>query len=466
MLERDVRCRPSAGRFRRGRSSIQRRGLSVEWYEAGALMLGTVLVLMAIGLPVALAFVAANMVGVFVFMGGFIGIEQLIDNASDSLSIFLLVTVPLFIMMGNLFFHTGLAVPVFDALDALFGRIPGRLSYVTISGGTVFAALSGSSMANTAMMGSLMVPEMTKRGYKRHMSIGPVMGSGGLAILIPPSALAVLLGSLAEINVGALLIAGVLPGLVLAAFYASLIYAQVKIDPTAAPSYDAPSLSWGSRIRLVAVNVMPMSLVIFFVIGFIILGIATPTESAAFGVLGTLILAAVYRRLSWTVIYKSLEGSLKVTVMVLFIILGSLTFSQVFAFSGATGGFINWATDFELPPIVVVLAMFGVLLVFGMFVDAVSMLLITLPVFMPLAIAVGYDPIWFGIIMLLAIEMSATTPPFGLLLYVMLGVAPRGTTFPQVVRAGFPFLLCDAILFALLLLFPGLALYLPSLIRV
>ena len=398
----------------------------MEWYEAGALMLGMVLVLMALGLPVALAFMAANMVGVFVFMGGFIGIEQLIDNTSDSLSIFLLVTVPLFIMMGNIFFHTGLATPVFDALDALFGRIPGRLSYVTVAGGTVFAALSGSSIANTAMMGSLMVPEMNERGYKRHMSIGPVIGSGGLAILIPPSALAVLLGSLAEINVGALLIAGILPGLLLAALYALLIYAQVKIDPSAAPSYDAPSLSWTTKLQLIAVNVLPMGLVIFFVVGFIILGIATPTESAAFGVLGTLILAGFYGRLNWTAIYKSLEGSLKVTVMVLFIILGSLTFSQIFAFSGATGGFIAWATEFSLAPVVVVLAMFGVLLIFGMFVDAVSMLLITLPVFMPLAVAVGYDPIWFGIVMLLAIEMSATTPPFGLLLYVMLGVAPRG----------------------------------------
>ena len=437
----------------------------MEWYEAGALMLGMVLVLMALGLPVALAFMAANMVGVFVFMGGFIGIEQLIDNTSDSLSIFLLVTVPLFIMMGNIFFHTGLATPVFDALDALFGRIPGRLSYVTVAGGTVFAALSGSSIANTAMMGSLMVPEMNERGYKRHMSIGPVIGSGGLAILIPPSALAVLLGSLAEINVGALLIAGILPGLLLAALYGLLIYTQVKLDPSAAPSYDAPLLSWTTKLRLIAVNVLPMGLVIFFVVGFIILGIATPTESAAFGVLGTLILAGFYRRLNWTVIYKSLEGSLKVTVMVLFIILGSLTFSQIFAFSGATGGFIAWATEFSLAPVVVVLAMFGVLLIFGMFVDAVSMLLITLPVFMPLAIAVGYDPIWFGIVMLLAIEMSATTPPFGLLLYVMLGVAPRGTTFPQVVRASFPFLVCDAILFTALILFPSLALYLPSLIR-
>ena len=437
----------------------------MEWYEAGSLMLGMVLVLMAIGLPVALAFMAANMVGVFVFMGGFIGIEQLIDNSSSTLSIFLLVTIPLFIMMGNVFFHTGIAIHVFDALDSLFGRIPGRLSYVTIGGGTIFAALSGSSMANTAMMGSLLVPEMNRRGYKSFMSIGPVIGSGGLAILIPPSALAVLLGSLAEINVGTLLIAGILPGLVLAVLYVATVYIQVRLDPEAAPAYEVESISWGTKLLLVATNILPMGLVIFFVIGFIILGLATPTESAAFGVLGTLILAAAYRRLSWQVLYKALEGSLKVTVMVLFIILGSLTFSQIFAFSGATAGAIKWATGFESAPVIIVLIMFGAMLFLGMFIDAVSILLITLPVFMPLAVAVGYDPIWFGIIMLLAIEMSGTTPPFGLLLYVMLGVAPKGTTFPEVVRAGLPYLFCDAILFALLLAYPMLALYLPSLIR-
>ena len=437
----------------------------MEWYEAGSLMLGMVLVLMAVGLPVALAFMAANMVGVFVFMGGFIGIEQLIDNTSSTLSIFLLVTIPLFIMMGNVFFHTGIAIHVFDALDSLFGRIPGRLSYVTIGGGTIFAALSGSSMANTAMMGSLLVPEMNRRGYKSYMSIGPVIGSGGLAILIPPSALAVLLGSLAEINVGTLLIAGILPGLVLAVLYVSTVYIQVRLDPEAAPAYEMEAISWGTKLRLVATNILPMGLVIFFVIGFIILGLATPTESAAFGVLGTLILAAAYRRLTWQVLYKTLEGSLKVTVMVLFIILGSLTFSQIFAFSGATAGAIKWATGFESAPVIIVLIMFGAMLFLGMFIDAVSILLITLPVFMPLAVAVGYDPIWFGIIMLLAIEMSGTTPPFGLLLYVMLGVAPKGTTFPQVVRAGLPYLFCDAILFALLLAYPMLALYLPSLIR-
>ena len=181
----------------------------MEWYEAAGLLLACVLAMMAIGLPVAYSFLVANLVGVYVFMGGTVGIEQMVANTADSISSFLLVAVPLFVLMGNIFFHTGIGKEVFDALDSLFGRVPGRLSYATVAGGTLFAALSGSQMANTAMMGSLMIPEMQGRGYKVHLALGPVMGSGGLAVLIPPSALGVLLGSLAGLDVAALLMAGV-----------------------------------------------------------------------------------------------------------------------------------------------------------------------------------------------------------------------------------------------------------------
>ncbi|MSP51293.1 MAG: TRAP transporter large permease [Alphaproteobacteria bacterium] len=434
----------------------------MEWYWAAILMLGLVFGTMALGLPVAVAFMTTNMIGVYIFMGGTIGIEQLVDNASDSLSSFLLVTVPLFIMMGEVFFHTGVASNVFDALDKLFGAVRGRLSYVAVAGGTLFAALSGSAMANTAMMGSLMVPEMMRRGYKSHMAMGPIQGSAGLAILIPPSALGVLLGSLAEINISALLIAGIVPGLVLAAMYIALVAVQVRIDPQAAPSYDVPYVAWGERLWGVVVNVLPMGLVIFFVIGFMMLGIATPTEAAAFGVLGAIILAVVYQKFTWAVAVKAMTGTLRVSVMVFFIILASTTFSQIFAFSGATAGAIKWALSFDLAPILMVVAMFAIILVLGCFIDGVSILLITLPVFMPLAKAIGYDQIWFGVVMLIGIEMGGLTPPFGLQLFVMQAVAPKGTRFEDVVRSAIPYLGCNVLIFFALLAFPALALWLPS----
>jgi tripartite ATP-independent transporter DctM subunit len=437
----------------------------VEWYWAAALMVGMVLVLMGLGFPVAVAFLAANAVGVYLFMGGWVGFEQLVGSASDSLSSFILVTVPLFIIMGNVFYHSGVAIKVFDALDALFGRLPGRLSYVTVAGGTLFAALSGSAMANAAMMGSLMVPEMVRRGYHPRMAMGPIMGCAGLAILIPPSALAVLLGSLAQLNVGALLIAGIGPGLVLALLYTVLIWFQLKRDPAAAPSYEVQRRSGREILALMVKNIAPMGIVVFCVVGLIVIGIATPTEAAAFGVLGTLVVVAIFRKLTWNVIYLSLKSSLNVTVMVFFILLGSFTFSQVFAFSGATEGLIQWATSFDVTPVVILVIMISLLLILGCFIDGISMLLITLPVFMPLAVKLGYDPIWFGVVMLVTVEMGAISPPFGLTLYVMMGVAPPGTRFADVVNAGIPYFFSGIVLILLIMMFPQMALWLPSFMR-
>ena len=434
-----------------------------EWYGIAGFLVGMVVVFMLLGIPVAFAFLTANIIGAMIYMGGLDAMPQIVVNAVESVTIFALIPVPLFIIMGELFFHTGLAIRVFDALDLCFGRLPGRLSYITVVGGTIFATLSGSTMANTAMMGSMMVPEMTSRGYKKHMSMGPILGTGGLAMIIPPSALAVLLASLAEIDIGKLLIAGVLPGLVLAALYSILIYAQVKIDKDAAPEYVVESTSFGRILLALLLNVLPMGFVVFCVIGLIILGIATPTESAGFGALGVLILAALYRVLSWDVVVKSVAGSVRVTAMVLLIILASSTFSQLLAFTGASAGLIEWATKVDLAPIVMLLIMFGVLLILGMFMDQVSMMLLTVPIFFPLAQTLQFDLIWFGLVMLLALEISLTTPPFGLLLFVMIGVAPQGTTLWQVAMAAAPYIGCALIVLVLLILFPGLALYLPGL---
>jgi len=434
-----------------------------EWYTIAGFLVGMVIVLMLLGLPVAFAFLTANFIGAMIFMGGFDAMPQIVVNAVESVTIFALIPVPLFIIMGELFFHTGLAVRVFDALDRCFGRLPGRLSYITVAGGTIFATLSGSTMANTAMMGALMVPEMSARGYKKHMSMGPILGTGGLAMIIPPSALGALLASLAEIDIGKLLIAGVLPGLVLAILYSVLIYVQVKLDPEAAPSYEVEKSPVGEMLWSLLINVLPMGLIVFCVIGLIILGIATPTEAAGFGAFGVLVLGVIYRVLTWDIIVKSFAGSVRVTAMVLLIILASSTFSQLLAFTGASAGMIEWATNVQLVPLVMLLIMFGVLLVLGMFMDQVSMMLLTVPIFFPLAEALQFDLIWFGLIMLLALEISLTTPPFGLLLFVMMGVAPKGTTLWQVALAAVPYIGCALFVLVLLIIFPGLALYLPSL---
>ena len=318
-------------------------------------------------------------------------------------------------------------------------------------------------MGSTALLGSLMVPEMTRRGYKKHMSIGPILGTGGLAIIIPPSALAVLLATLAQIDVGALLIAGVIPGLILAAFYIGTIFLQTRMDPKAAPAYEVEGQTIVEKMGLLARDVVPMIGLMVAIVVMMINGIVTPSEAAAFGALGVLILALFYRCLTWDAIKASIRGALRVTLMAYLIVFGSATFSQLLAFSGASRGLINWATGFELDPIYMLIVMFCVLLILGMFMEQISMMLLTVPIFFPLALSLGFDPIWFGLIMLLALEISFTTPPFGLLLFVMKGVAPSDTTMRQIYLAAIPFIVCSLLLVVLLVLFPALALWLPSL---
>ncbi len=434
----------------------------MEWYWAFALLLGTVISFMALGVPVAFSFIATNFIAIVVFAGTS-GMIQVVDNSTQLITRFILGPVPMFIMMGSLFFHTGLAIKVFDGLDAIFGRLPGRLCYLTVAGGSIFSTLTGSSMANTAMLGSLMVPEMNRRGYSRKMSMGPILGTGGLAMIIPPSALGVLLAAIAEIDVGRLLVAGFLPGFVLAMLYAGMITLQLIRNPGSAPAYDVPHMSLGIKIRMVSTNILPMGLIVFMVIGFIVLGVATPTEAAACGVLGVMILAALFRSLSFQSVTTAVEATIKVGAMVFLILMNSTVFSQMLAYSGASKGLIEWVTSYELHKFIILLMMFCVLILLGMFMDATSMMLITVPIFFPLAHALGFDLIWFGLFVLITIEMAGTTPPFGLLLYVMLGVAPKGTTLFQVAGAAFPFLVCDTILILILVAFPELALWLPSL---
>ena len=436
----------------------------MDWYAALAVMIGLILLLMGIGVPVAFAFFATNIVAIYLFMGGALGVKQMVANFGDAVSVYALTPLPLFLIMGSLFFRSGLGDNVFYAVDICIGRVRARLSYIVVLAGAVFAALSGSSLANTGMMGTAMVPEMLKRGYKPHMSFGPVLGAGGLAVIIPPSSLAVLLGSLAQIDVGALLIAGFIPGLLLTAMYIALITVQVMIDPTAAPPYETTQATFAEKMTAILRNVVPMGVIVFLVVGTIILGIASPTESAALGCVGVMGLTLAYRRFSWGLVWKSLDDAMKVTGMTLLIIAASTTFAQALAYSGASNGMIQWFLSFDLKPLAILLVMIGIILLLGMFMDQLSMMLITLPVFIPIAKSLGFDLVWFGLLLLLSYEIGFTTPPFGLLLFIMLGIAPPGTTLKTVSLAALPYILCTLLLVALIIAFPQIALFLPRML--
>src|SRR6476660_4395142 len=432
------------------------------WYWAATLLFGTALGLMMFGVPVALGFLATNVIAAILFMGGAVGIQQIVNNGFGAMTNFALVPIPMFLFMGELFYHTGLATRCFNAADKLLGNIRGRLAYVTLIGGTAYAGPAGSSMGACALLGRLMVPEMMKRGYSKYLSIGPIMGVGGLAVIIPPSALTVLLATLGQTDVGALLIAGIIPGFVLALMYGVLIWAWTVIDPSAAPPYIAEKVSRREKIRLFFADVVPMIVIIVFSVLVMITGWSTPTEAAALGAVSVIVLAACYGDLSWRAFVKSMDGTLRVTVMAFLVILGSATFAQVLAFTGASSGLMNWAIGFDVTPLGMLLVMIGVIIFLGSFMDPLSKMLRTAPIFFPLAKTLGCDLTWFGLIMLLALEIGYTTPPFGLLLFVMKGVAPPGTTMKDIYLAGMPFIACVMALIVLIMFYPPIAIWLPQ----
>jgi tripartite ATP-independent transporter DctM subunit len=434
------------------------------WEFGALLLLGGSTVLLFLGMPVALSFIAINLVGAMLFLGGDPGLLQVARNSVVSVVNFSLTPIPLFILMGEVLFHTGLALKVIDGVERLITQVPGRLAVVAVVAGTVFSAISGSTIATTAMLGSLMLPVMLSRGYHPTMAAGPIMAIGAVDMLIPPSALTVLLGSLSGISISKLLIGGVVPGLILSIAFIGYIVVRAKMSPALAPPRPIEPLAGWARYRLLVLYVLPLVSIFGVVVGAMSAGIATPTESAALGALATMALALVYRSLTIAALTKALRGTAAISGMILFIILGATTFAQILSFSGASEGIVSSILGKGLSTFAVVVGMMALLVFLGVFVDQVSMMLITLPVFMPLVQRLGVDPIWFGVLFLICMQLGLLLPPHGLLLMTMKGVAPREVTMAHIFRAVVPYIAMSIVLLTLILLFPRIATWLPALI--
>ena len=366
--------------------------------------------------------------------------------------------------MGEVLFRSGIATNVLEAIDKLLGRVPGRLALIATGSGALFAALSGSTMANTAMLGTLLLPQMRERKYSKHLSIGSIIAGGGLAMIIPPSALAVVYGSIANVSIGQLLIAGIIPGILMASLYSINIVGRCLLNPNLAPKYEIVTTSFRTRFDLLARYVLPLGLILFAVLGVMFVGIATPTEAASLGAAASLILAVAYRHLGAKGFAQCVRGTVHISVMMLFIMAGAQTFSQVLAFSGATRSLVEVLTNLPIPPIMILVMMQVTVLILGCFIEQVSIMLITIPIFMPIVHAIGWDPVWFGAVMLVSLHVAHISPPFGLLLFVK-GVAPSDVTMGDIIRAIVPFLICDLVSICILIAFPILTLWLPSFMR-
>jgi tripartite ATP-independent transporter DctM subunit len=314
------------------------------------------------------------------------------------------------------------------------------------------------------MLGSLMLPVMLARGYHPTIAAGPIMAIGAVDMLIPPSALTVLLGSLSGISISKLLIGGIGPGLILSVIFVGYIILRVKLEPALAPQTPLEEFKGWQKFRPFAQYVLPLVSIFGVVVGAMIAGWATPTECAALGAFATMVLAVLYRSLTIENLLKSLQGTAAISGMILFIIVGATTFSQILSFSGASDGLARLITQLGLPPLAVIAGMMLLLIFLGVFVEQVSMMMITLPIFMPIVQQMGVDLVWFGVMFLICMQLGLLMPPHGLLLMTMKGVAPPQVTMLHIFRAVTPFLLISVIVLILVFLVPGVAVWLPGLV--
>lgn len=425
------------------------------WESAALLMLGGVTALILVGPPVAFCFLAINLVGAWLFLGGEFGLQQLVRNGIASLTNFSLTPIPFFVLMGEVLFRSGVALRAIEAVSRAIAAVPGRLAVVAVVAGTIFSAISGSTIATTAMLGALLLPQMLARGYERKMAMGPIIAIGGVDMLIPPSALAVLLGSLAGISISGLLVGGVVPGLMLAALFVGWIMLRATLDPRLAPADPGPE--GGATLRPLLVHVLPLVAIFAAVVGTMVGGIATPTEAGAVGAFATLVVAAIYRGLTPRALVQALAGTVAVSGAILFILLGAITFAQVLTFSGASNGIVELLRAFDLAPWQMVLLMMAVLIVLGCFLDQVSIMMMTLPFFVPIAQALGLDMVWFGVLFLICMQIGLLTPPFGLLLFVMKSAAPPEIPIREVYAAAAPYVLFSLGVLLLVFIHPPLA---------
>lgn len=433
----------------------------MEWWVVFIIIFGLLMALLSSGLPVAFAFLTVNLLGAFIWMGGFKVLHLIPATVLSNIGTFSFVAVPMFILMGAILFYSGLAGIIITALGKWIGRIPGSLSLIAVGAGTLFGMVSGSAIAGVAVLGSTLVPEMRSRGYSKEMSLGPILGAGGLAMIIPPSIVAVIVAFLVQVPTGHVLIGGLIPGLILATLYATYILVRARLQPHLAPAFAPPHITWGDRFKALAL-ISPMSILIFLVLGVIFLGVATPSEAAATGAFGAFLLAIAYRRLTWQTLKKAILETITITTMIFMILMSSTVFGQILAYTGSTAALAHIAAALPIHPILLVFGMQIILIILGMLMDNLSILMITIPIYLPVIRALGLDPVWFSVLLLVNSQLGTISPPFGLLLFTLKGIVPDAS-MGDIYRATIPFVILGLIGLSIMVIFPQVITWLPGL---
>ncbi|MEM6727686.1 MAG: TRAP transporter large permease [Pseudomonadota bacterium] len=433
----------------------------MEWYETLSIGLALLFGLFLTGMPIFLAFAAMIVLGVLMMMGP-AGFSLVVNSLFTSGSSLTLGTVSLFILLGEVLFRSGTVDVLIDSLDKMIGRIRGRHYVLSVALATVLGALSGSAMAVGAMIGRSLLPVMLARQYDVRLSIGTILGGACLAPIIPPSILGIIVAMLANISVSSLLIAGIIPGVIIAVLFVGYALVRVRLNPALAPEItDHKPTERGELLAAIA-GLLPFTLIIFMVIGLILLGIATPSEAAATGVLGSLITAAIYRRLSFRMLFEAFAEATILSAVILIIIASAVMFTQLLAFTGATGAVTRLVASLEVNQWVLLFMLLLLPFILCMFIDGLGLMLILIPIYLPIVDTVGWDPIWFWLIFLVTLTLGAITPPFGVVLFAVKGAAPD-ISMGAVFAASWPFVAITLCAIFILIVFPGLVTFLPGL---
>lgn len=410
-------------------------------------------------------------VGFLMALVGFIGFGYIVSFdaslnllAKDIFSIFgsySLTVIPLFVLMGQLAFHSGISSRLFDTAYKFIGHLPGGLAIATIGACAAFAAICGSTNATAATMGAVALPEMKRYNYKPELATGVVAAGGSLGILIPPSVIFIIYGILTEQSIGKLFMAGLLPGALLTTLFVITILIWTTLKPDLGPR--GPQTSFIEKIASLS-GVFETIIIFILVMGGLFGGIFTPTEAGAIGAFTTLMVTIIRRNLSWEGFIKALFETTRISCMILVIVAGATIFGHFLAISRIPYDIANWISSFQLPPAIIMCFIVLVYFVGGCFIDSLALIMLTISIFFPVVVKFGYDPIWFGVIIVLVTEMGVITPPVGPNVYVVSGVA-RDVPLVTIFKGVIPLLIAMLITTFLLILFPQIALFLPNLIK-
>lgn len=426
------------------------------------LMFGFMLFMLASGLPVAFVLGGTAVLFGLVFWGPqsfFI----ILLKASDTMNATILVAVPLFVFMAFVLERAGIAESLYGALRMWLARVPGGLSAATIFGCTIVAAMSGISTTGVLMMGIIAIPAMLSRGYDKRMAMGAIMAGGALGALIPPSIIFIVYAVLAEVSLGQLFVGGVLPGLLLSSLFVAYIIVRCVVNPSLGPPLRGAEVpGWGESLIALRGVVLPVALVLA-VLGSMFAGIATPTEAASVGAFGALVSAAVHRRLDMKVMQEASHRTLAVVAMVMWIVFGANVFASIYQGLGASTFVQNLMLGWEVSPWVVLILIQVVWIVLGCLMDSLSILMVTGPIFIPVAAALGFDPLWLGVLFVLTSEIGYLTPPFGVNLFILRGiVTEKQASMQEIYLSAVPFVVLQLFGLILVMTFPSIALWLPG----